>query len=99
MGRLDEAIAAGKHASELDPLSASIHTSLGSTLYFTHHYSEAIEQFQTSIAMDPSFLKARYGLANAYQQDHMEKEALEAWQAYIRASGGSDAGAAEDIRR
>jgi eukaryotic-like serine/threonine-protein kinase len=93
MGRLDEAIAAGKHASELDPFSVSVHTSLGSTLYFTHHYPEAIEQFQTSIAMDPGFLKARYGLANSYQQNHMEKEALEAWQAYIRASGGSDSGA------
>jgi serine/threonine-protein kinase len=89
MGRLDEAIAAGKHASELDPFSVSVHTSLGSTFYFTHHYSDAIEQFQTSIAMDSSYLKARYGLANAYQQNHMEKEAILAWQDYIRASGGS----------
>ena len=89
MGRLDEAIAAGKHASELDPFSVSVHTSLGSTFYFTHHYSEAIEQFQTSVAMDSSYLKARYGLANAYQQNRMEKEAILAWQDYITGSGSS----------
>jgi TolB-like protein/Tfp pilus assembly protein PilF len=90
MGRLDEAIAAGKQATELDPFSLSVRNSLGWTLYFTHHYAEAIEEFRTIIAMDPSYLQATYGLANAYQQNHMEKEAILAWQDYITASGSSD---------
>jgi tetratricopeptide (TPR) repeat protein len=90
MGRLDEAIATGKHATELDPFSVSVRNSLGWTLYFTHHYAEAIQQFRTIIAMDPGFLKAKYGLASAYQQNHMEKEAVLAWQDYITASGSSD---------
>jgi|SRR6267378_3700562 len=39
--------------------------------------------------MDSSYLKARYGLANVYQQNHTEKEAILAWQGYITGSGSS----------
>jgi tetratricopeptide (TPR) repeat protein len=85
MGRPDEAIASMKHARDLDPLSVVFNTSLGWEFYYAHHYAEAIEQFQTSIAMDPTFLSAQLGLASAYQQNHMEKEAILAWQDYITA--------------
>jgi predicted Zn-dependent protease len=87
MGRPDEAIASMKHARDLDPLSVVFNTSLGWEFYYAHHYGEAIEQFQTSIAMDPTFLSAQLGLASAYQQNHIEKEAILAWQDYITASG------------
>ncbi len=89
MGRPDEAIASMKHARDLDPLSVVFNTSLGWEFYYAHHYAEAIEQFQTStsIEMDPTFLSAQLGLASAYQQNYMEKEAILAWQDYITASG------------
>ena len=67
--------------------SVVFNTSLGWEFYYAHHYAEAIEPFQTSIAMDPTFLSAQLGLASAYQQNHMEKEAILAWQDYITASG------------
>jgi tetratricopeptide (TPR) repeat protein len=89
MGRPEEAIASMKHARDLDPLSVALNTSLGWEFYYAHHCAEAIEQFQTSIAMDPTFLFAQFGLASAYQQNHMEKEAMQAWQDYITASGNS----------
>jgi TolB-like protein/DNA-binding winged helix-turn-helix (wHTH) protein/Tfp pilus assembly protein PilF len=87
MGRPDEAIASMKHARDLDPLSVALNASLGWEFYYAHHYPEAIEQFQTSIAMDPTFLFALFGLASAYQQNHMEKETILAWQDYITAAG------------
>jgi len=90
MGRTDEAISIEKRARELDPLSVAVNTSLGWTFYYAHRYAEAIEQFQTSIAMDPNFPSAQLGLANAYQQNGMQKEAIAAWQIYITASGGAD---------
>ena len=93
MGRLENAIVAGDRARELDPFSASVNTSVGWNYYFAHQYAEAIEVFRTSIAMDHSFLPAHQGLASAYEQNNMEKEAIEAWQTYIRASGDSDSGA------
>jgi tetratricopeptide (TPR) repeat protein len=64
MGRPDEAIASMKHARDLDPLSVVFNTSLGWEFYYAHHYAEAIEQFQTSIAMDPTFLLAQLAPIN-----------------------------------
>jgi TolB-like protein/DNA-binding winged helix-turn-helix (wHTH) protein/Tfp pilus assembly protein PilF len=90
MGRPEEALAAMKHARDLDPLSVAMNTSLGWEFYYAHRYTEAIEQFRTSTAMDPTFLFAQFGLASAYQQNRMEKEAILAWQDYITASGNSD---------
>ena len=73
--------------------SVVFNTSLRWVFYYAHHYAEAIEPFQTSIAMDPTFLSAQLGLARAYQQNHMEKEAILAWHlaselAKIYASSG-----------
>ena len=90
MGRPEEAIAAVVHARELDPLSVFINTALGWEYYYAHRYPQAIEQFRTSIAMDPSFLSAKYGLALAYQQNGNLKEAIAALQDYIAASGDDE---------
>jgi len=90
MGRLGEALTTMKHARDLDPLSVAMHASLGWELYYAHHYSEAIQQFQTATAMDASFLSAQFGLASAYQQTAAEKEAIQAWQTYLTSSGGHD---------
>jgi len=40
--------------------------------------------------MDPSYLEAQFGLASAYQQNGMEKQAIQAWQTYITALDGSN---------
>jgi DNA-binding winged helix-turn-helix (wHTH) protein/TolB-like protein/Tfp pilus assembly protein PilF len=90
MGRLDEAIAANRQARELDPFSVGVNISLGWTYYYAHRFPEAVEQFRTTVAMDPSSMRAQFGLANAYQQNRMEKESIQAWQTYITASGSSE---------
>jgi len=44
LGRFEEAIAEGKRAIELDPLSTVINVDLGETLYYAHRYDEAERQ-------------------------------------------------------
>jgi TolB-like protein/Tfp pilus assembly protein PilF len=90
VGRANEAIATDKRARDLDPLSVATNTSLGWTYYYCHRYPDAITQFQTSVAMDPSRPAALQGLAFAYIHNGMEKEAIEALQSYVTTSGGAD---------
>jgi len=67
LGRFDEAIAAGKRAVELDPLSPIINADLGVTLYLARRYDDAIQQLRKTLAIDPSFFYAHYNLGVALQ--------------------------------
>ena len=66
-GRFDEAIAEGKRAVDLDPLSPVINADLGVTLYLARRYDEAIEQLRKTLAIDPTFFYAHYNLGIALQ--------------------------------
>jgi TolB-like protein/DNA-binding winged helix-turn-helix (wHTH) protein len=55
MGRTSQAIAENKRAVELDPLSLPINNFMGMTYMFAGDYEHANQQFQHTIAMDPSF--------------------------------------------
>ncbi|HEX4666369.1 MAG TPA: tetratricopeptide repeat protein, partial [Chthoniobacterales bacterium] len=66
-GRFDEAIAEGKRAVELDPLSSIINADLGITLGLARRYDEAIQQFKKTIAIDPTFFYAHYNLGIVLQ--------------------------------
>jgi TolB-like protein/Tfp pilus assembly protein PilF len=67
LGRLDEAIAEGKRAIELDPLSPVINTDLGQTLFMARRYDEAIAQLRKALEIDPTFYYAHYTLGMALQ--------------------------------
>jgi adenylate cyclase len=66
-GLFDEAIAEGKRAVELDPLSPIINADLAVTLYLARRYDEAIAQLQKTLAIDPTFFYAHYNLGIALQ--------------------------------
>jgi TolB-like protein/Tfp pilus assembly protein PilF/class 3 adenylate cyclase len=66
-GRFDEAIAEGKRAIELDPLSPVINTDLGYTLINARRYDEAIVQLRKTLEIDPTFYYAHYTLGMALQ--------------------------------
>jgi TolB-like protein/Tfp pilus assembly protein PilF len=66
-GRFDEAIAEGKRAVELDPLSSIINADLGITLGLARRYDEAIQQFKKTLAIDPTFFYAHYNLGIVLQ--------------------------------
>ncbi len=65
LGRFDEAIAEGKRAVELDPLSLIINADLGSTLMIARRYDEAIAQLRRTLKLDPNFAYAHWNLGEA----------------------------------
>jgi len=66
-GRIEEAIAEGKRAVELDPLSPIINADLGVTFYLARRYDDAIKQLQKTLELDPDFFYAHYNLGVALQ--------------------------------
>src|SRR5215813_5825226 len=76
LGRFDEAIAEGKRAIELDPLSPVINTDLGSTLINARRYDEAIMQLRKTLEIDPAFYYAHYALGLALQLKGDEPAAI-----------------------
>jgi len=65
-GRFDEAVAEAKRAQELDSVSLSINTDLGSVLMFARRDDEALEQLKKTVEMDENFGNARAYLCRAY---------------------------------
>ena len=55
MGRMSEAISENQRALQLDPLSLPINNFMGMTYMFAGDYEKADEQFQHTVAMDPTF--------------------------------------------
>jgi TolB-like protein/Flp pilus assembly protein TadD len=68
LGRFDEAIAEGKRAVELDPLSPIINSDLGQTLSIARRYDEAIAQFHKTLEIDPTFWVAHSALGGALER-------------------------------
>src|SRR5262245_29948162 len=68
LGRFDEAIAEGKRAVELDPLSPIINSDLGQTLSIARRYDEAIAQFHKTLEIDPMFWVAHSALGGALER-------------------------------
>jgi eukaryotic-like serine/threonine-protein kinase len=75
MGRIDEGIAEVEKARDLNPLSPMEITELGWMLYFTRQYDRAIEQFQLTLELDPSFRSAHLGLGLSHVHKLMFKGA------------------------
>jgi serine/threonine-protein kinase len=67
LGRFDEAIAEGKRAIELDPLSPIINADQGQNLNCARRYDEAIAQLRKTLEIDPTFYYAHYNLGIALQ--------------------------------
>jgi TolB-like protein/Tfp pilus assembly protein PilF len=65
LGRFDDAIAEGKRAVELDPLSLVINADLGMNYYFARRYDEAIAQLRKTLEMDPGYYYAHVDLGQA----------------------------------
>jgi serine/threonine-protein kinase len=67
LGRFDEAIAEGKRAVELDPLSPIINADLGQDLHMARRYDQAIAQLRKTLEIDPTFYYAHYNLGATLQ--------------------------------
>lgn len=77
LGRFDRAIAEGKRAVELDPLSLINNADLGGNVYFNaRRYDAAIAQLRKTIEIDPRFYLAHYYLGQAFQLKGQLAEAI-----------------------
>jgi TolB-like protein/Tfp pilus assembly protein PilF/class 3 adenylate cyclase len=76
LGQFDRAIAEGKRAVELDPLSLIISADLGEDYFFARRYDEAIAQLRKTIEMDPRFHYAHWNLGEVWQLKSQLNEAI-----------------------
>ena len=67
LGRSEEAIAQGRRAVELDPLSPVINTDFGTTFYYAHRYEDSARQLRKTLEIDPTFFYAHFNLGIALQ--------------------------------
>src|SRR5262249_50767064 len=68
LGRFEEAIAEGKRAIELDPLSPLINADLGQNLYNAPRYDEGNAQLRKTLEIDLTFYYTHYNLGIALQR-------------------------------
>ena len=67
LGRFEEAIAEGKRAVELDPLSIVMNADLGQTFYYADRFDESVMQLQKTLQIDPTSFYTHYNLGVALQ--------------------------------
>jgi serine/threonine protein kinase/Tfp pilus assembly protein PilF len=75
-GRLDEALALGRRALELDPLNPRIHHSVGISLYFAERHAEARASFKKALELNPQYPNPHIGLGNVYLEEQKWEAAL-----------------------
>jgi serine/threonine protein kinase/Flp pilus assembly protein TadD len=76
MGRSSEAMGQIEQARQLDPLSPIIATAVGRVLHYARRFEQAISEYGKTLAMDPDFAEARFGLGVAYTETRRFAEAI-----------------------
>src|SRR5260370_30501973 len=94
MGCPKEALAFGRRAVELDPLSAANITDEGRILYRARQYESAIARYQRALELDPGYVPALSRMAEAYEEWGKYDQALAAVQKFQQAAADP-----RDIRR
>jgi TolB-like protein/Flp pilus assembly protein TadD len=95
MGRKRDAIAATRHARELEPLSLLVNGFLGFVLYSAHRYEEAEEICRKAIELDPTFFEPHWILGKALLRTWKYEEGLSELEAAKQLSGDSPVSMAE----
>jgi TolB-like protein/Tfp pilus assembly protein PilF len=78
-GRLEEGLAEGERALQIDPLSLVANLGLGIALNSARRYDEAIHQLQRTLELGPKFADASYFLFEAYANKAIHQEAVEVY--------------------
>ena len=80
VGRTEQAIAEGKKAQQLDPLSPEVGMFLGQVFNFARRNEEAIEQLRKTVELDPNYWVAHDDLGRAYEQKGDLSQAMTEYQ-------------------
>src|SRR2546422_1536235 len=81
--RLDEELKEAYKALELDPLAPVMSLNLGQMFYIREEYDKAIEYFEKSLAIDPSFLMAYLHQAGCYLASARYEKGIELIETYL----------------
>ncbi len=95
-GRFDEAVAEGRRAVELDPLSIRFSAGLARIYYYARRYDECIRQYRQALELDPNDVFVHDALGDAYERRGLEREAIAEWSAALTLAGGPSAAATVD---
>jgi len=79
LGRFDEAAAACRTATELEPNFSQAHANLGAALYEGGRLDEAIAAYNTAIRLDPNLPENHLNMGNAVNRLGRFEEALRAY--------------------
>jgi TolB-like protein len=88
-GRYDQAIEAIQRAMVLDPLSLFVGAMRGQFLYHAGRDAESVEQFNSTLGMEPRFWIGQICAAKVYEKLGMHSEALVACDLAWQFSGGN----------
>ena len=83
-GKLDEAIAAYRHAISIKPDYAQAHSNLGNALIELRRLDEAVTACRQAIILKPDFAEARFNLGNALAGQGKLDDAVAAYRQAIR---------------
>ena len=85
-GDVDPAVAAYQKGLEHNPMNAKVHVSLGKIYYAEKGlYYESVTAYKKAIELDPTYLDARTGLAEVYEDKGLYKEAIEEYRRVVDA--------------
>jgi serine/threonine protein kinase/Flp pilus assembly protein TadD len=87
-GRMDDAIAEGNRAREIEPLSLIISAGVGNMFYYARQYDRAIGELGKSLELDPNFAQTHLFLGWAYEQQERYEDALAELHKGLTLSGG-----------
>ncbi len=76
LGRFEDALALGRRATELDPLSATAHWTLGFTALYAGRLEEALAALNKTLELSPEHPLARTTLARVYLAQARPQQAL-----------------------
>jgi tetratricopeptide (TPR) repeat protein len=91
MGRFSEAVQQVGAAHDLDPLALGINTGMGQSYYFQRDYDRAIQNYEKTLSLEPTFNMARFNLAAALLQKKLTQRSIKEYETAVQADP-NDAG-------
>jgi len=88
-GRLEEALAHGRRALQLDHLSPIVNMCYAFVIWIARDWDRCIAQCRRALDVNPDFLALRWMLANALQSKGSHEEAIRERQRVVDASGST----------